>query len=327
MPQVTEENNRMSNGKFNEEAMWRTGYYFALLLLTFLGSSLIVMGIALFPQGTIPREALVGVGMTMAPAAVVAALFRVFLFKEVQYQLTSPVIAEIKEGLETEIKKQVTAMLNEYREEISTLRSLHDAGVVRPCRHREMALKEFASAIDAETSEIMVVGSSLKGLLQKEGYKEIADKLKFKVSSTPVRVKFLLTHPVVADLRASQEARRFMEIGAEIIDSLLILQSWDVSPDDVRLYKGTPTCFGIKTGRRMLLNPYTYGAVSYDSPCLIVETTEDRQSYFYGEFDKSHFRAWDTDVATRISGYDQTVAELRDKLPMYADLVAKMFAS
>lgn len=71
----------------------------------------------------------------------------------------------------------------------------------------------------------------------------------------------------------------------------------------------------------MLLNPYPYGAVSYDSPCLIIETTEDRPSYFYDEFDKSHFRAWDTDVATWISGYDEIVNELSNKLPMYADLV------
>lgn len=314
-------------GKHSEEDMWRTGYYFALLLLVFLGSSLIVMGTALYPPASLSREALVGVGMSMAPAAIVAALFRVFLFKEVQYQLTSPVLSEIREGLGTEIQKQVTAMLDDYREEIGMLRALRDAGVIRPHRRREMALREFASAIDAELTEIMVVGSSLKGLLQKEGYKEIRDKLKFKVTATQVRVKFLLTHPVVADLRASQEARRFMEIGAEIVETLLLLQSWGVPPDNVRLYKGTPTCFGIKTMRRMLLNPYPYGAVSYDSPCLIVETSEDRPSYFYDEFDKSHFRAWDTDVATRISGYDEIVNELKSKLPMYAELVGKMFAS
>jgi hypothetical protein len=322
----TGRNNQMDDIR-SEEDMWRTGYFFALLLLVLLGSALIVIGVALFPPSSLPREALVGIGMSMAPSAIVAALFRVFLFKEVQYQLTSPVLKEVKERLGPEIQNQVTSILGNYREEIGTLRALRDAGVIRPYRRREMALKDFASAIDGELSEIVVVGSSLKGVLLKEGYKEIRDKLKFKVTTTPVTVKFLLTHPVVADLRASQEARRFMEIGAEIIETLGLLQDWGVPPDNVRLYKGTPTCFGIKTQKRMLLNPYPYGAVSYDSPCLIVETTEDHPSYFYDEFDKSHFRAWDTDVATRISGYDEIVNELRNKLPMYAELVGKMFAS
>lgn len=313
-----------NNNKPAEASVWRTGYYFALLLLVLFGSSLIVIGAALFPQGTLPNVALIGIGMSMAPAAVVAALFRVFLFKEVQYQLTYPVINEIKERLGPEIRDQVKHMIEEYREEIATLRALRDAGVIRPYRRREMALKDFASAIDAETSEIMIVGSSLKGLLQKDEYKEIADKLRFKIDRGGVRVKFLLTHPVVADLRAGQEARRSGEIGAEIVESLLILKGWKVPTENVRLYKGTPTCFAIKTGRRMLLNPYPYGAVAYDSPCLIVETTEDHPSYFYDEFAKSHFGAWDTNVATRVFDYEETVRELQSKLATYADMVSKV---
>ena len=118
--------------------------------------------------------------------------------------ISYPVINEVKERLGPEIRDQVRHMIQEYREEIATLRALRDAGVIRPYRRREMALKDFASAIDAETSEIMIVGSSLKGLLQKDEYKEIADKLRFKIDRGGVRVKFLLTHPVVADLRAGQ---------------------------------------------------------------------------------------------------------------------------
>jgi len=226
-----------------------------------------------------------------------------------------------------EIREQVKAMLQEYREEIDTLRYLRDAGVLRPHRRREIAVREFASAIDAESNEIMIVGSSLKGLLQKEEYKEIAEKLRFKMGRGGVRIKFLLTHPVVADLRAGQEARRFTEIGAEIIDSLLTLREWNVPPDNVRLYKGTPTCFAIKTGDEMLLNPYPYGAVAYDSPCLIVRTSEDHPSYFYDLFDQSHFGAWDTNVATKIFNYDETIRELQSKLNAYADLVSKMLAA
>lgn len=304
--------------------VWRTGYAFALLLLLFFGASLIVIGAVLFPQGSLLNVALVGTGMSMAPAAIVAALFRVFLFKEVKYQLTYPVIEEVKEKLGPEIQGQVQQMMALYRHEIAMLQSLRDAGVLSLHRYRGMALKDFASAIDTETSEIMIVGSSLKGLLQKEEYKEIADKLKFKVDSGDVKVKFLLTHPVVADLRAGQEARRVGEIGTEIIDSLLTLKKWGVKPEFVRLYKGTPTCFAIKTARKMLLNPYPYAAVAYDSPCLIVETDPDHPSYFYEAFNKSHFGAWDTNIAARIFDYEQTIHDLQTKLTAYSKIVADM---
>lgn len=339
----------MSNKKLTEESTWRTGYYFALVCLVLFGSSLIVIGAALFPQGTLPHLALIGTGISMAPAAIVAALFRVFLFKEVQYQLTQPVLNEVKERLGPEIRNQIESMIEQYRgvgpeirnhveciiehyqsiieqyqDEIGVLQALRDAGVIRPYRSRDIALKEFASAIDAETSEIMIVGSSLMGLLQKEEYTEIADKLRFKIDRGGVRVKFLLTHPVVADLRAGQEARGSGEIGGEIIKSLRLLKDWNVPTENVRLYKGTPTCFAIKTGHKMLLNPYPYGAVAYDSPCIIVETAADHPSYFYTEFNKSHFRGWNTNVATRIYNYDETICELQEKLPTYADIISQM---
>lgn len=307
-----------------EASVWRTGYFFALVVLVAFGVSLIVIGAGLFSRGSLANVILVGSGISMAPAAIVAALFRAFLFKEVQYQLTQPVINEVKERLGPEIRDQVSNMIEEYREEITTLRALKDAGIIRPYPRREMALNDFASAIDAEKSEIMVVGSSLKGLLQMDRFKEIAQKLSFKIERTNVHVRFLLTHPVVADLRAGQEARVFTDIGREIIESLRILKKWNVPPEDVRLYKGTPTCFAIKTTHKMLFNPYPYGAVAYDSPCLIIETTADHPSYFYDAFDSYHFRAWDTNLAEHIQDYDATIHRLESNLNKYAAMVSQM---
>lgn len=314
----------MSNNSSSKEiSIWKNGYTFALFLLFVNGLLLIYIGTQL-PEGSLWNEILVGSGIAMAPSAVVAQLFRIFLFKEVQYELTYPVLDEIRARLGPQIMEQLRFTIQDYRDEIALLRSMRDAGVIRPYKHREVALRDFASAIDAETNEIMVIGSSLKGLLQQKEYEVIADKLRFKISKGAVTVRFLLTHPVVADLRARQEGRRFTEIGTEIINSLRTLQEWGVPPENVRLYKGTPTCFAIKTRTKMFLNPYPYGAVAYDSPCLIVETSEEHPSYFYEAFDKSHFRAWDTDVATKIFSYEQTIHELQSKLTTYADLVAKM---
>jgi hypothetical protein len=306
-------------------SVWKGGYAFALILLFVVGILFIVIGTLAFPNGSLWNVIFVNAGVAMAPSAIVAQLFRVFLFEEIKYELTHPVLDEVRDRLGPEIKGQICDILQDYRNEIDVLRSLKGAGVIRPYRNRETALKGFATAIDAETREIMVIGSSLKGLLIKEKYKEIAGKLRFKQDNGKVVVKFLLTHPMVADLRAGQEGRRSSEIGKEIIESLEVLRDWKVPPDNVRLYRGTPTCFAIKTEKQMLLNPYPYGEVAYDSPCLIVETSEDNPSYFYHEFDKSHFAAWDTQVAVHVSDYNQTISQLQRDLAKYAETIFEIF--
>jgi hypothetical protein len=302
---------------------WHTSVHLVVILLLVLGGFLIYVG-ARFPQGSIGNQVFISMGVSLAPAALIAELFQVFLLEDLRYQVTDPMLDAIRDGLGPEIRERMERIVERYREEIETLKALRDAGVITPHRRREQALQAFSSAIDAETNEITIVGSSLKGLMQREEYRETAEKLQFKVKNGNVRVRFLLTHPVVADLRAGQEARRHTEIGQEIIQSLCTLKEWGVPPENVRLYKGTPTCFAIKTGSQMLLNPYPYGAVAYDSPCLIVKTSKEHPSYFYDAFDRSHFGAWDTNVSTKIYDYDVTARELRDKLGQYSDLVQEM---
>lgn len=113
-----------------------------------------------------------------------------------------------------------------------------------------------------------------------------------------------------------------MEIGTEIVATLEILRDWKVPVEDVRLYKGTPTCFGIKADKKMILNPYPYGSVAFDSPCLLVESVEGASGYFYDAFERAHFRSpWDTLVAGPISDYDQTISDLKDSLSDYAETV------
>jgi len=176
----------------------------------------------------------------------------------------------------------------------------------------------------------MVIGSSLKGLLQMDEYREIADKLRFKSEKGLTRIRFLLTHPIVADFRAKQEKRSPTAIGDEIITSLQTLQTWSVPPENVRLYLGTPTCFAIKTTRQMLINPYPYMSVSYDSPCLTLEYSSEggseRPGYFFDEFNSRHFGAWDTDLSVPITGYDDTINRCRSMLPEYASMVETLLA-
>lgn len=302
---------------------WRRSVHLVVILLLIMGAVLVYFG-ARLPSGSLGNQVFVSMGVSLAPAALIAELFQVFLLEDLRYQITDPMLDAIRDRLGPEIRERMEEIIERYRQEIETLKALREAGVITPHRRRELALQAFSSAIDAETNEITIVGSSLKGLMQREEYREIAEKLQFKVKNGNVRVRFLLTHPVVADLRAGQEARRHTEIGQEIIQSLCTLKEWGVLPENVRLYKGTPTCFAIKTGTQMLLNPYPYGAVAYDSPCLIVKTSKDHPSYFYDAFDRSHFGAWDTNVATKVFDYNVTVRELRDKLDQYSDLVQEI---
>ncbi|PJF39470.1 MAG: hypothetical protein CUN54_08655 [Phototrophicales bacterium] len=173
-------------------------------------------------------------------------------------------------------------------------------------------------------------------MLQKAEYKEIREKLFEKIngrqneeqaskassdddSEEKVQVKFLLTHPAVADLRADQEARRVKDIGGEIIKSLMILRDWNVPPENVRLYLGTPTIFAIKTRQRMLLNPYAYGTVAFNSPCFIIKNDPAHYFYFYNEYNKAHFSAWDSNAALTISDFNKKIKEFSQNLDVYTE--------
>lgn len=264
------------------------------------------------------------------------------MFKTISDQLetTTRAVSELKDNLEKfvprsldmkeiippQIRDQISDTLRRYAEEIELLKSVRHAGIIGLYKRREVALKAFSRYIDEESSEIMVVGSSLKGLLQKEEYRDIADKLRFKQGL--IKVKYLLTHPVVADFRASQENRRPTEIGLEIVKSLETLRDWGVDCCNVRLYLGTPTCFAIKTTRQMLINPYPYISVSFDSPCLLLEYSpesgSERPGYFFDEFNSRHFGAWDTDLAVHIQDYNQAISYFNGKLGEYSHQVASL---
>lgn len=219
-------------------------------------------------------------------------------------------------------RDQTDEVLRQYAEEIELLRAVRYAGVIGICKRRQVALNAFSRAIDEESKEIMVIGSSLKGLLQKEEYRGIIEKLHFKTDHAGVHVKFLLTHPIVADFRAVQENRRPTEIGLEIINSLKTLKEWDKHYCHVRLYLGTPTCFAIKTSNKMLINPYPYLSVSYDSPCLLLgysaESSVERPNYFFDEFNRGHFEAWDSSLSVQVENYDASIEHFQKMLKEYA---------
>lgn len=200
-------------------------------------------------------------------------------------------------------------------------RNIRLAGIYRIYPERGEAFSAFLAFIAEEQSEIVIVGSSLRGLLQEEGkeYREIRELLKERRSD--VRLRFLLTHPKVADLRAVQESRREMEIGSEVLCSVKILKNeWGLADECIKLYQGPPTCFGIKTDRAMLLNVYPYMKEAYASPCLIAL----KEGYVYSAFNSSHFNAWTSRFAQQIP---PDINALEAQLPAFAKAVDVFLSS
>ena len=72
-------------------------------MLFVVGLLLIYIGASSFPSGTALNVILIGTGTAMAPSAIVAQLFRVFLFKEVKYELTHPILDDLRERLSPEV--------------------------------------------------------------------------------------------------------------------------------------------------------------------------------------------------------------------------------
>jgi hypothetical protein len=240
------------------------------------------------------------------------------MLEEIKLEIQRPA-QEFKQTAVTMVGEAVSEVVSHYRAELSLLASAAEAGLLSVHQSRKAAIQAFLPYIDDEKNEILIVGSSLKGLLQEEDVEyQNARALLARKREQGVRVRFLMTHPIIADLRARQENRKFTDIGTEIVDSLKILvDTLKVPPTDIKLYLGTPTCFGVKTSSAMLLNTYPYGREAFASPCLIVR----RGGYFYDHFDSDHFRAWISAMALPVP---TPLEYLRAKLDEFAGTIRQL---
>jgi len=220
------------------------------------------------------------------------------------------------------LQKPTQSEIAEYSKEFFLLKSVREAGLYGIYSTRQDAFASFIKFLIDEPYEILVVGSSLLGVLKlpDKEYEEIR-KVLYQRKESGVKVRFLLTHPKIADLRAQQENRSPKGIGIEIIDSLKILiNEWKIPREDIRLYQGTPTCFGLRTGKAILLNVYPYMIQAYVSPCLIVL----KGGYIYSQFDNSHFRAWTSSMALPVPS---NLGELGEQLDVFAKNIQNLMDS
>lgn len=281
--------------------------------ITFSSAILVVLGIFLIytsRQQTVDpswREVLLGIGLGLAPSGIVGFLADWLVFGRLIDALRSSTsnLGDKTERLGTEI--------GSLRVSTDFLRQSSDLGLEMIYPDRATALREFTKFMDFEASRrdskgrLIIVGSSVKGLL--ENVKKMPDIVRTAVGSG-CELNILLTHPEYSPYRENQEDRPMGAIEDEIFDGVRKLEScvevpYPNPPDQkfspmVKLYKGTPTCFMIVAGDRMLVNPYPYEEEAYRSFCISVRKVDPRESNvdaertIYAQYLRAHFeKPWE----------------------------------
>jgi len=194
-----------------------------------------------------------------------------------------------------------------------------DISAVYP--NRSVALSAFISVVLQEHQEIRVMASTLAGLSRPES-QGIASALRNRINKS-VRVRFLLIHPAVADLRANQESRRWSEMGLEILHTLTVLRDWGVPPADIRLYRGLPTWFAIITSNAMVFSLYQATQSTYDSPTLILERAAG-SGLLYDTFSKDFERAWASNASEQFDDFERVANEIERSLVKYSQHVRQL---
>ncbi|HEX7191583.1 MAG TPA: hypothetical protein VF381_08415 [Thermoanaerobaculia bacterium] len=281
-------------------------------------------------------EIFIAMGVATATPGVLSFLYRRYLLEDIKAELEEPAKDFKDQALtllngalgaalmthrerEVELEKNVKRFLDQCESQINLLASARAANFSGFYQSRRHAIGAFLRFLDAEHDHIIILGSSLLGLVQESNseYEEARKILRQRIEEK-VKIQFLLTHPIIADLRARQENRRFTEIGYEIIESLrTLVGEWGVQRDAIRLYKGTPTSFGIRTERAMLLNPYPYMKEAHASPCMLAL----KGGYFYDHYDNSHFRAFGSAMAHAVP---EDLEALAKELPEYARRISQL---
>ncbi|MFO1484170.1 MAG: hypothetical protein U1F71_12500 [Verrucomicrobiaceae bacterium] len=264
-------------------------FYAASLLV----GCLLFLGPYLFPSDN-AKLFFQGIGIALVSAALLGFAQRLFFYDDFRSEVDSL----IGTALDTYLAQNVLPFLKEGFERLFTDRS--------------QAITEFKKHLLLESEHIVIIGSSLKGLLdvteRDKSKKDLADVIRQKLKAG-VRVEFLLTHPALAFLREDAEGRKPGAIKEEIIETVRYLTGKDIGGrvlsasigvplDSIRLYLGTPTIFAIVCSDWMLVNPYAYQATAYDNFCFEISRKSDQG--LYSKIFKSHYKEpWDNKDTTK----------------------------
>lgn len=234
-----------------------------------------------------------------------------FLSKEVKEEIENT-LQETKEEIREELK-EITKTTSKCQEKgvssFDKITRLHEGinelgveGVYSDRKRTYALIKSWITEEPKEDADIVLVGTSLRGLYWKGpmvmGDETIIEELVNRISKGEIdksRVKILLTHPGFAFIRQRNEEwdrpKKF-SIRKEILQSVLKLLEHGIPESCIKLFLGTPTMFGVKTSKWMLINPYPYQAQSFRSFAFVVKRvsdSRDEKATIYGAYSQTHF--------------------------------------
>jgi hypothetical protein len=303
-------------GDFWKSMTRGTRFQIQFYAAAFVIGTLLFFGPHVFPS-EIWKPVAEGLGIALVAASILGFAQRLFFYDDFRTEVEGLIGEALKSYLQTHLLPFISE------------------GVERLCADRELAMRDFRKHVLLENERVIVIGSSLKGLLdpteRDDQKREFADILRQKVKQG-VPVEFLLTHPALAFLREDAEGRKEKAIKHEIINTLKYLlgppyqeagkPSIGIPMSHIRLYHGTPTLFCVICSEWMLMNPYTYQANAYEGFAL--EISKQGEAGLYSKIVKSHFRRpWEnmetTTVLTDDVMHDIEMVTLEDVFPRRRD--------
>lgn len=269
--------------------------FLLLTLATLAVGVLLIFGRDALTADPAVRDQILAFGATLATFGFTTLLVTLFASSQLQDELLSRIdremtrhVTKVHQAMER-TKRTFEQSVNDFNPLVGNCARLGLVNVYLTradalsdfVDHLEEELKEAASAAASSTSvrpapmestpkaRLWIVSSSMKGILElAAGRFDGAGLLTWAgelAAKDLLDVRILMTHPLYANLRASQELRLVDAIPEEIKEALRFLQECQVPVEGVRLVCATPTVFAIATRVEMLLNPYPYSAEAFRS--------------------------------------------------------------
>lgn len=268
-------------------------------ILSVLSVSGIIIGVLLiiisrFILSPFIQDLLFGFGLALTPSGILGLIGDYLVFGRT---------IEALNYSNNQLTQQVTAL------SISTdfLKQSSSLGLEMIYPNRDNALLDFVTYIKEQAEmkgrngKIIIIGSSVNGLF--EARLGIENILKSAFENEDCKIQILLTHPEYSHFRENQELRPPGAIEDEIFRSVRSIETiWSSTKGSksiseiIKFYKGTPTCFMIIAGDRMLINPYPYEKEAFRSFCLSVKKVElgndhEKANSIYQQYFRNHFES------------------------------------
>jgi hypothetical protein len=201
-------------------------------------------------------------------------------------------------------------------------KSIQEAGLKEVYRDRVHSLVDMRDEIELESKQIVIIGSSLKGLIgiggDSTGNTNLIRIALIEAIKRKVKIHIILTNPEIAHHRSKQEGRESGEIEREIIENIIYLvkEKKELNQTgtnlEIKLYNGTPTIFMLATSKEMFFNPYTLYSKAYESICFRL----DSKSLIYDNYMQNQYSAaWgEKNITTLIENDNEKAIKQIEKI-------------